>query len=218
MVRFKYFIILSGLIVALMVSIGSYIPRVEESENIMIYDISNLNNVKIVKAYAIYPSIMYKSLTYQKLLSERDLIAIVEISYPIKTHHVIEKNFYFTLYKAKVIKVIKGPKNISEIYLYQIGGYKPERNVFWTLEGLPVFKQGEKWLLFMKKMTYEMNAKINLPPNTYHAGGLEAIKVINGRVYSMDNFEKIAEIVLPEQLKVKGIQLQEFINSILTKP
>jgi len=218
MVRFKYFIILSGLIVALMVSIGSYIPRVEESENIMIYDISNLNNVKIVKAYAIYPSIMYKSLTYQKLLSERDLIAIVEISYPIKTYHVIEKNFYFTLYKAKVIKVIKGPKNISEIYLYQIGGYKPERNVFWTLEGLPVFKPGEKWLLFMKKMTYEMNAKINLPPNTYHAGGLEAIKVINGRVYSMDNFEKIAEIVLPEQLKVKGIQLQEFINSTLTKP
>ncbi len=215
MIRSKWVIMLVGLVMALMVFIGSCIPGVEEAENIMIYEVPDLSNVKITKALAIYSSIVYKSLTYRRLLSERDLIAIVEIDYPIKTYHVVEKNFYFTLYKAKIIRVIKGPEKLDEIYLYQIGGYRPERNVFWTLEGLPVFRPGEKWLLFMRKMNYEKNAEINLPPNTYHAGGLEAIKIVNGKVYSMDNFEKIAETILPEQLKVKGLPLQEFIEKVL---
>ncbi|MCS7365858.1 MAG: hypothetical protein NDF54_10510 [archaeon GB-1867-035] len=160
---------------------------------------------------ACWSSIIYK-LTFKQLFDKSDLVAIVEvIGVPI-TYGCWQGNYYdpyFSLYKAKIIEILKGNVSMNYIYLYLWGGYDPKYNVFLIIEGYPVFKLDDEWLLFMNKITYDRNLNVELPENTYRFVEIASLKLIEGRLYSMDNFgNKIVEDL--SNLKVKGLTIEEF--------
>ncbi|MEM3985276.1 MAG: hypothetical protein QXS19_00080 [Candidatus Methanomethylicia archaeon] len=172
--------------------------------------------------------------SYKNLFDRSDLIAIIEIDKQLISYYVREYEYIFTLYKARVVKVIKGSIESDEIWLYQIGGYNPKWDRFIHLDVLPLFKPGEKWLLFMGKIIYDPTTErlsrdpaskikpILLLSNTYDSNGLFALKVVNDKLYSWDYWseyvknlsEEARKKLWPEHLRVWGVSVEEFVKNL----
>lgn len=172
--------------------------------------------------------------SYRNLFDESDLVAIVEIDEQLISYYVREYEYVFTLYKARIVKVIKGFIESDEIWINQIGGYHQKWDRFIHLYALPLFKPGEKWLLFMNKIIYDPTTEsfsrypaskikpILLPPNTYDTRSLFALKVVNDKLYSWDYWsesvknlsEEVKKRLWPEHLRVCGVSIEEFIKNL----
>jgi len=67
----------------------------------------------------------------------------------------------------------------------------------------------------MNKITYDRNLNVELPENTYRFVEIASLKLIEGRLYSMDNFgNKIVKDL--SNLKVKGLTIEEFKTRYLS--
>jgi hypothetical protein len=156
-------------------------------------------------------------LTYEKLMKNGDLIALIEISGCGKTYLNERGSANYTLFKAKIIEVLKGDvKEGDEIVIITTGGYDPNMNVFKVIEGCPVFRKGERWLVFLLRATFTREPP--LPENTYYlTPSFMGLKMVDGKLYSMDNFDEAAGYLLAECLKVKGLTLEEFKSTYIKR-
>lgn len=169
---------------------------------IMVNDVPEDVTINIM--HPLYSGRYYRKLTYENLMKERELVVVVEITNQAKT---LKEKYPFecTIYEATVINTLKGPENLGTIQIYQIGAYDETEKSYTHLEGLPLFLPNSRWLLFMNPVGFERNLERELP-GVYHAGGLEALAVINGKLYPTENAEKI---FLPST-EIKGLSLSAF--------
>jgi hypothetical protein len=89
--------------------------------------------------------------TYSKSFNDLELIVVVEITSDVVTYY---KPHTHTLFKAKVVRVIKGSAK-EFVYIYQLAGYHPEWDAFVHLKYDAVLKPGERWLFFGSKRNVE---------------------------------------------------------------
>jgi hypothetical protein len=108
------------------------------------------------------------------------------------------------VYNASVETVIKGPEIESEIHLVTLEGYLREDR-FVRAESEPVFKVGDKWLLFMTTKNYEKGLNMYLLKGSYRPRPLTNVKVENGKL------TVISKEIIPK-LGIDGLTVDEFIQ------
>jgi len=142
-------------------------------------------------------------ITTQQVIEESDLVAFVVItskgtSFSKYPAHPI------CVYNASVETVIKGPEIESEIHLVTLEGYLREDR-FVRAESEPVFKVGDKWLLFMTAKNYDKGLDMYLLKGSYRPRPLTNVKVEDGKLTVISK-----EII--SKLGIDGLTVDEFIQ------
>ena len=162
-------------------------------------------DVSILRVSTTWPWKYFQSLTFDKIVEQSDLVAVVEITGPIESYSDGE-NYPFTLHTGRIIHTLKGRTPDNIIRVLQYGGYDTRAGGFILNEGLPLIRKGDYWLFFLQKMDWEPNFKMALPDNTFHPQPLTSLKYEKGYVKTPTETAPL----LPEQLKISGLTLQEF--------
>jgi hypothetical protein len=121
-------------------------------------------------------------MTYPKSFNNSELIAVVEITSDVVTYY---KPHTHTLYKAKVVQVIKGSAT-EFVYITQTGGYFPKFDGFVHLKHRVALKPKEKWLFFGSKR----NMKGAPHGETFHTNYMCLKLEDDGKLYSIDNYNE----------------------------
>jgi len=187
----------------------------------------NIESVKMIEAQGRLGGQLHE-ITYPKTFNYSDLIAIAEITSDIVTYY---KPHIHTLYKAKVVQVIKGSAT-EFVYIYQGAGYFPELDAFVHKDHEAVLKPGERWLFFGNKWNVE-----GAPHGeVFHLNWMNLKLDGDGRLYSIDNYnekwrrifqsdgklseDQRAELGIQDlppmydRLHVEGLTVEEFIKNI----
>ncbi len=136
------------------------------------------------------------------MVTASQLIAIGVVTRVKQTVQESEDFLYATYFEFQIEKVLKG-KEIGEIVIYQTGiSDKP-----WTvIVDNPLFQVGEKYFLFLDNNTPGIFVSMGGPAGRY--------KVLNNKVYSMNNVLQNNEYTAPEALNFNGVELTSFITTI----
>ena len=92
----------------------------------------------------------------------------------------------------------------------------PDRSIV-VDEGTPILRAGDRWLLFLYNISYDRNVNVQFPDNVFKARSHEALKLENGQLYGLENFDKSAERFVAPHMKIKGLPLEEF-KQLYVKP
>ena len=211
----------------------------EETENELLMMPVDIESVEMVEAHSSLSYLVHK-MEYPKSFENSDLVAVVEITPDVATYY---KPFIHTLYKARVIQVIKGSAP-DMIDIYQLDGYHPKGDFFVYGDIDPLLKPGERWLFFMVKwdMTNERwnVKKKDVPHGDVFRPAFMCLKLEDdGKLYSIDNYNEAWSSIfqgdgelsederammgiqdLPpmyDRLHVEGLTVEKFIKRISKK-
>ncbi len=116
------------------------------------------------------------------MFNDSELIVVAEIASDVITYY---KPHIHTLYKAKVVQVIKGSAP-QFVYITQMGGYFPKFDGFVHLKHQVVLKPEERWLFFGSKR----NMKGASHGETFHTNYMCLKLEDDGKLYSIDNYNE----------------------------
>ena len=169
----------------------------EETENELLMMPVDIESVEMVEAHSSLSYLVHK-MEYPKSFENSDLVAVVEITPDVATYY---KPFIHTLYKARVIQVIKGSAP-DMIDIYQLDGYHPKstrsRSGFFVYgDSDPLLKPGERWLFFMVTWdmttpeTWRWHVKAeDVPHGEVYVAGKMCLKLEEDGLYSIDNYNE----------------------------
>jgi hypothetical protein len=187
----------------------------------------DIESVKMIEAQGrLGPGV--EKITYSIKFNYSELIVVAEITSDVVTYY---KPHIHTLYKAKVVQVIKGSAP-PFVYIYQGAGYFPELDAFVHKGHEAVLKPGERWLFFGSKRNMEGAPHGDVFHTSWFCLQLED----DGRLYSIDNYNEFWRDVfqgdgelsadqraergiqdLPpmyDRLHVEGVTVEAFIKKI----
>ncbi len=141
----------------------------------------DIESVKMIVGHDSVVSLGHE-MTYSKTFNNSELIAVAENTSDVVTYY---KPHIHTLYKAKVVRVIKGSAP-QFVYITQGAGYFPEFDAFVHLKHQVVLKPKERWLFFGSKR----DMKGAPHGETFHTDYMCLKLEDDGKLYSIDNYNE----------------------------
>ena len=190
----------------------------------------DIENVRIVPAHVDFGRAdpKHEAMTYPKYFEKSELVAVVEITPDAVTYYW---PWIHTLYKARVIRLIKGSAP-DIIDIYQLDGYHyhPKGDFLVLSETDPLLKPGERWLFFMRRWDMKDGLKAwklkyeDLPHGDVYVASFDTCLKLedDGKLYSFDNYNKVWSWRRKryggyEEFHVEGVTVEAFIKRISQK-
>jgi hypothetical protein len=158
-------------------------------------------DVEVISGQGALPSSITE-LTTSQVIQESDLVAFITVT-SLGTSFSKFPAHPITIYNASIDHIIKGPMIADEIHIVAYEGFIND-DQFMRTESEPVFKVGDKWLLFMNTKNYVKELDLYLLKNSYRPRPITNVQVIDDKL-SLLNKD------IPTKLDLDGLEVNDFI-------
>lgn len=204
-------IVMVTIVVGFALLLGTYYTmntKPQEDEDVLVHTYEITENMRLSRTSTIWPWKYFGSLTFDKIVEQSDIVAIVEIT-SVGTSYNKEDNFPFTIFQGRIVQTLIGEPKKNEINILQYGGYFKPTKSYVLSEGIPLLGQDDVWLFFMEEITSEPSFDLTLPTNTYHPQPLTSLKLEKDKLTTPLETGNI----LPPQLQISNLTIEEFTKA-----